>query len=217
MIDTYDTLEGARTAARVGREMASRGLRLRGVRLDSGDMVELSRQVRAILDDEGLTDVEIFVSSGFDEFKIADTLAAGAPIDGFGVGTQAGVSSDMPFLDIVYKLVRFDGRPIRKFSAGKKTLAGAKQVFRHTDGEGRFVQDIIGTAGETVSGAAPLLETVMSGGRIVADQPDLTAIRDRCRLQLSLLDDRFKKIREPDVYPVSISPALQAFQPQPAD
>jgi nicotinate phosphoribosyltransferase len=212
LIDTYDTVAGARIAARVGRDMAARGRRLQGVRLDSGDMVALSRQVRAILDEAGLTDVKIFASSGFDEFKIADSLTAGAAIDAFGVGTKAGVSADMPFLDIVYKMVAFQGRPIHKRSPGKETLGGEKQVFRRTDGTGRFSGDILGTADERIDDAAPLLETVMREGRICTSRPPLEEIRQRCRRQLEALEDRYRKLDAPAFYPVARSPRLQALQ-----
>ncbi|RLB95127.1 MAG: nicotinate phosphoribosyltransferase [Deltaproteobacteria bacterium] len=212
LIDTYDTLAGARIAARVGKDMAARGHRLRGVRLDSGDMITLSRQVRAILDEAGLTEVKIFASSGFDEFKIADALAAGATIDAFGVGTKAGVSADMPFLDIVYKMVAFAGRPIRKRSPGKETLGGEKQVFRFADSTGRFVEDVLGTADERVDGGQPLLETVMREGRVCVASPSLEAIRERCRRQMAGLADRYRRISAPAVYPVRVSRRLRALQ-----
>lgn len=212
LVDTYDTVAGARIAARVGRDMAARGHRLQGVRLDSGDMVALSRQVRAILDQAGLNGTKIFASSGFDEFKIADALAAGAAIDAFGVGTKAGVSADMPFLDIVYKMVAFQGRPIHKRSPGKETLGGEKQVFRHTKGTGRFVGDVLGTADEHVEGALPLLESVMRHGRLCMSPPPLEEIRERCRRQLNALEDRYRQIKTPAVYPVTVSDRLRALQ-----
>jgi nicotinate phosphoribosyltransferase len=212
LVDTYDTLAGARIAARVGKDMAARGRRLQGVRLDSGDMVALSRQVRGVLDQAGLPDVKIFASSGFDEFKIADALAAGAAIDAFGVGTKTGVSADMPFLDIVYKMVAFQGRPTHKRSPGKETLAGEKQVFRRSGSSGRFVQDILGTADERVDGAAPLLETVTRDGGICVSQPSLEAIREHCRQQLDALEDRYRQIDTPAVYPVTVSDRLRALQ-----
>ncbi len=214
LIDTYDTLAGARIAARVGKEMILSGHRLRGVRLDSGDMTVLSRQVRAILDAEGLTDVQIFASSGFDEFKIDEVIHAGAAIDAFGVGTKAGVSADMPFLDIVYKMVEFQGRPVRKLSPGKTTLGGAKQVFRRTDAQGFFQQDILGTADESVEAAAPLLEVVMREGRRVGSAPDLETIRTRCRRQIAALPEGCKDIRKPARYPVQVSEKLSALQPK---
>ena len=143
LIDTYDTVEGARRAARVGRELAARGGRLGGVRLDSGDLLELSRQrPRRCSTRPGCPDVTIFASGNLDEREIARLLAQGAPIDGFGVGSRLGVSADAPYLDAAYKLVAFDGRPVLKLSAGKATLPGAKQVWRRLDGD-RFAGDVV--------------------------------------------------------------------------
>jgi nicotinate phosphoribosyltransferase len=120
LIDTYDTLAGARNAVQVAGEMRERGESLQGVRLDSGDLADLSRRVRAILDEGGCREVKILASGGLDEFDLAALLAQGAPIDAFGVGTRMGVSADAPYLDMVYKLVRYDGRPVCKHSTGKE-------------------------------------------------------------------------------------------------
>src|SRR5437899_2151958 len=130
LVDTYDTIGGTRHAIEVLRE---RGLDDRAaIRLDSGDLGALAAEVRSMLDDAGLTDVRIFASGGLDELAVDDLLAAGAPIDAFGVGTLAGVSADAPSLDSVYKLVSYAGRPAFKLSPGKETLPGPKQVFRGT-------------------------------------------------------------------------------------
>ncbi|MFZ1955973.1 MAG: nicotinate phosphoribosyltransferase, partial [Desulfobacterales bacterium] len=136
LIDTYDTIAGAREAVKVALEMKKKGHALLGVRLDSGDMVRLSREVHEIFAAAGLPEVKIFASSGFDEFKIEKVIAAGAQIDAFGVGTYVGVSADAPFTDIVYKMVHCDRRDVRKLSPGKATLAGEKQVFRDCDENG---------------------------------------------------------------------------------
>jgi len=154
LIDTYDTLEGAKNAAVIAKEMQQGGHALIGVRLDSGEMAGLSQKVRKILDDAGLYDVKIFASSGFDEFKIAKVVSRGARIDAFGVGTKVGVSADAPYVDIVYKMVRFNERDIRKLSPGKSTLAGEKQVFRRSDQEGRYTEDIIGLRNESIEDKA---------------------------------------------------------------
>ncbi len=145
VIDTYDTVEGARVAARAARTLAGRGVRLGGVRLDSGDLLELSRSVRRVLDEADLADVTILASGNLDEREIARLLAEGAPIDGFGVGSRLGVSADSPFLDAAYKLVAFDGRPVLKLSAGKATLpcretglaAAARRPVRARPGRAR--------------------------------------------------------------------------------
>jgi nicotinate phosphoribosyltransferase len=143
LLDTYDTVAGARKAVLVAKEMERAGHRLAGVRLDSGDLLDLSMQVRRILDDAGLASVQIFASGELDERGIEQCLAAGAPIDAFGVGTRMDVSADQPYLDMSYKLVEYDGRPVLKSSAGKATWAGQKQVYRRLrSGEG-FAGDVI--------------------------------------------------------------------------
>ena len=212
LIDTYDTVEGANNAVRVARQMKDRGHMLRGVRLDSGDMVDLSGRVRKILSDAGLCKVQIFASSGFDEYKIEKVLESGAEIDAFGVGTNAGVSADAPFLDIVYKLVRFAGEDVRKLSPGKQTLAGEKQVFRRLGKDGIFVEDIIGERTETVKGGSPLLETVMEDGRRRGRRPELDEMRKHAREQLAALPAACKRIDQKHLYPVRISERLQKVQ-----
>ena len=137
LLDTYDTVAGAWNAVAVAKELEADGNRLAAVRLDSGDYAELSRQVRRVLDGEGLDYVRILVSGGLDEYALEELAQAGAPIDLFGVGTKAGVSADAPWSDMVYKLVCFDGRPVMKLSEGKVSLPGAKQVFRRRDADGR--------------------------------------------------------------------------------
>ncbi len=212
LIDTYDTLEGARNAAAVAREMKARGQILKGVRLDSGDMVALSRAVRTILDGEGFQDAKIYASSGFDEFGIDAVVRAGAPIDAFGVGTRVGVSADAPYLDIVYKLVRQGGRDVRKLSPGKVTLAGKKQLFRLRDARGSFREDVIACRGEEMDGAERLLTPVMAGGRRLELDPPLAALRSRFEAAFAALDDRYKDIHSYAAYPVRISPQLKALQ-----
>lgn len=212
LIDTYDTLAGARKAAVVGNEMVKRGHKLLGVRLDSGDMTRLSQEVRKILDEAGLDDTEIFASSSFDEYKIARTIKEGARIDAFGVGTRMGVSADAPYFDIAYKLVQYGKRPIMKFSPGKVNLAGDKQVFRKTDPQGRFLEDIIGIRDETVEDARPLLEPVIQDGKLLRRHPSLEEIRERLRKNFAALDEKHKNLENPPVYPVKVSARLSALQ-----
>jgi nicotinate phosphoribosyltransferase len=212
LIDTYDTLAGAENAVAVAQEMKQKGNMLIGVRLDSGDMVDLSQKVRQILDDAGLSDVKIFASSGFDEFKIDHALSRGAKIDAFGVGTKVGVSADAPFVDIVYKMVRFKKRDVKKLSPGKTTLAGEKQVFRRSDQNGRYLEDVIGLKNETIAGARPLLESVMENGRIVHPHPSLGSLQDRFKKNFAALDNRYKSINDRSAYPVHISPRLEELQ-----
>jgi nicotinate phosphoribosyltransferase len=213
LIDTYEVSEGARNAARVAAEMQDRGEKLLGVRLDSGDMTAQSIEVRRILDEAGFPDVKIFASSGYDEFKIEQAVADGACIDAFGVGTKVGVSADRPYMDIVYKLVRFNGRDVCKFSPGKITLAGKKQVFRQLDGNDRLQNDVIGTRDEVIPGRTPLLESVMKNGQIIASLPELEMIRTHFSENFLRLDDTYKQLQSSAVYPVGITERLKAIQP----
>jgi len=212
LIDTYDSVEGARHAAAVAKEMQKKGHTLVGVRLDSGDMAGLSREVRKILDDAGLFDVQIFASSGFDEFKIEKILSEGAKIDAFGVGTKVGVSADAPFVDVVYKMVRFKGQDKRKLSPGKITLAGAKQVFRKSDPAGRYIEDIIGLRQERIEEGEPLLEKVMENGKPIRSHPTLQTLRKRFEINFSRLDKKYKSIRTTATYPVKLSRRLKDLQ-----
>ena len=212
LIDTYDTLEGARNAATVALKMKAKGYNLLGVRLDSGDMVALSKSVRTILDQAGLLDVKIFASSGFDEFEIMDIIAQDAKIDAFGVGTKVGVSADVPYLDIVYKLVRFNRRNIRKLSAGKVTLAGEKQIFRRMDGKGMLKEDIIGLRDDVIADAEPLLKKVMENGCCVGPHPALPDIRTRFKTNFACLPEAFKSILNRRHFSVKLSERLRDVQ-----
>ncbi len=211
LVDTYDTVEGTRKAAAVAREMRERGHRLRAIRLDSGDMLDLSRRARAVLDAAGLPEVRIFASGGLDEFAVDDLLRAGAPIDAFGIGTKVGVSADAPWTDCVYKLVEYAGRPVLKLSTHKETLPGPKQVFRHRDPRGICRRDEIARADEASSGE-PLLGEVMTDGRRRAPAPPLEQLRERFRREFALLPERHKLLRSPEIYPVQVSDALERLR-----
>ena len=212
LIDTYDSVKGARHAAAVAKEMKKKGHALLGVRLDSGDMVSLSQKVRKILDDAGLYDVEIFASSGFDEFKIAKIISEGAAIDAFGVGTKVGVCADAPFVDVVYKMVRFKGRDVRKLSPGKVTLAGEKQVFRKSDQNGRYLEDIIGQRNDVIAEGKFLLEKVMENGKLLRPHPQLQTLQETFKENFAALDDRYKSIKDHKAYPVKLSTRLENLQ-----
>jgi len=212
LIDTYDTLAGARKAVTVAREMRQAGLTLRAVRLDSGDMVQLSKQVREILDESGFPEVKIFASGGFDEFKIQKILTSGAIINAFGVGTKMGVSADAPYLDMAYKMVMYNGRPVMKLSTGKVSLAGPKQVFRQRDEHGLFKGDLIGLLDEDVADSEPLLETVMQDGKKLLPPEALPKIQERFREEFSQLPEIYKDLEGNPNYPVRITPRLQALQ-----
>jgi nicotinate phosphoribosyltransferase len=210
LIDTYDTAAGAEKAIEVAREMRQNGRRLKGVRLDSGDMTQLSKQVRKRMDEAGLEDVKIFASGGFDEFKIADSLANNSPIDAFGVGTKMGVSADGPYTDIAYKLVQYNGRPVLKLSSGKKTLVAEKQVFRIKD-EQRLVKDIISLRDRKAEGEI-LLKPVMKDGKRLQPPETLADIRQRFENEFSRLGDEVKAIENPGQFPVEISLELEKLQ-----
>jgi nicotinate phosphoribosyltransferase len=205
LVDTYDTIEGTRRALVVAEELAAEGHRLRGVRLDSGDLATLSRSVRALLDDAGFSDAMVFVSGGLDEREIARLLAEGAPIGGFGVGTKMGVSADSPFLDMVYKAVELDGRRVLKLSEGKATLPGRKQVWRVRDGD-RARYDLLALEGSPREGD-PLLVEVMSEGRATWSEP-LERARERARSGRASLPESVRGL-EAEPYPVRIDPELE--------
>src|SRR3974390_2836885 len=172
LIDTYDTEAGAEQVVALAPRLKARGIRIKSVRLDSGDLIALSKSVRRILDEGGLREVSIFASGGLDEDNIAVMLAAGAPIDGFGVGTSLTTSSDLPALDCAYKLQEYAGLPRRKRSAGKATWPGRKQVWRRYGAEGRMAGDIISVEDDDQSGAR-LLQPVMRAGQRVQPPPTL--------------------------------------------
>ena len=214
LVDTYDTLDGVRKAIAVAREMERQGHSLRAIRLDSGDLLELSRKSRAILAEAGLGHVEVFASGGLDEFEVDALLSAGAPIDGFGVGTKVGVSADAPWTDCAYKLVTYDGRPTLKLSPGKQSVPGPKQVFRYRDADGRYVRDVIGVAGERPpdSDAEPLLTEVMREGKRLEQPQTLAQLREGFKQEFDRLPDEYKTLRSPPQYPVDTTAGLEALQ-----
>ena len=212
LLDTYDTVNAAHTAAAVAREMEAQGQRLTAVRLDSGDFDALSRQVRRILDDAGLDYVRIVASGGLDEYALERLVQGGAPIDMFGVGTRVGVSADAPSCDMVYKMVGYNGRPVMKLSAGKASLPGAKQVFRRYDGDGMMAGDVIGLEGEEIAGGEPLLKTVMADGKRTGPPESIADARERVAKGMAALPDEHKSLRQPARYPVSVSAGLEQLE-----
>jgi nicotinate phosphoribosyltransferase len=208
LLDTYDTLSAAHKAVEVAREMEARGERLGGVRLDSGDLVKLSRAVRDVFDRAGLPYVRILASGGLDESEIAACVSAGAPIDAFGVGTKMDVSADAPYLDMAYKLVRYDGRDVLKTSEGKQTWAGEKQVYRVRGPDGRARQDTLARHDQAPLAGEPLLRPVMIAGRRSAPHPTLAEIRDYCRACLDELPVNVLRLAAPEEYPVLYSRLL---------
>lgn len=209
LIDTYDTLAAARDVVRLARRLSPEGIRIAGVRLDSGNMVRLATAVRGILDDGGCGDITIFVSGSLDEEKLARDFA-GLPVDGFGIGTRLDVSADAPYLDCAYKLEEYAGKPRRKRSQGKATLPGRKQVFRLTAGDGTMLGDTVAEIHELVDGT-PLLETVMRDGRRTRPSPSLDEVRQRAAANLAALPPGLKDPLEKGGYDVAISAKLESM------
>ena len=213
LIDTFDTIQGAHAAVRVAKQMQNSGDRLVGVRLDSGDLVALSKEVRQIFDSAGLEEVKIFASGGLDEHRIAETVALGAAIDAYGVGTIIGVSADMPYLDMVYKMVQYADRPVCKLSPGKMTLAGRKQVYRCQDDKGCYMYDTIGLHGEEIPKAQALLYQVMQQGRRLEPSPDLESTKKHFQIEFKRLPVKYRVLSDPACYPVKVSRKLREIQP----
>jgi nicotinate phosphoribosyltransferase len=212
LVDTWDTADGIDNAIVVAKELESgrfgAGRRLAGIRLDSGDVVALARLARERLDGAGLPGVAVFVSGGLDEYEIARLLAARAPIDGFGVGTNFAVSADAPTLESVYKLVAVDGRPMSKRSTGKATLPGAKQVWRRPE----FGGDVLALADEASppAGAEALLEEI-DLERNVGDAEAVADAHARFEADWSALPKQYRDLTNPMRYEVEVSVALQAL------
>jgi nicotinate phosphoribosyltransferase len=206
LLDTYDTLDAARL-------VIDAGLRPAAVRLDSGDLAALSRGVRDILDAGGLTKTRILASGDLDEDVIASLVAAGAPIDAFGVGTSLSTSQDAPALGGIYKLVEVERggvtTPVLKLSEGKRTLPGAKQVWRR-DTDGAAVADVIGLASEPATGR-PLLAQSMVAGSLVRPHPALGDVQRYSRARVESLPAGVRRLHDWDTYPVTTSAALDAL------
>ncbi|MCY4391573.1 MAG: nicotinate phosphoribosyltransferase [Chloroflexi bacterium] len=208
LIDTYDTVEGARRAAAVANELRPEGMAIRAVRLDSGDLGALAHEVRAVLDEAGCPEIRIFASSDLDEYRIAGLVAEGAPIDAFGVGTRLGTSADAPSLGGVYKLVAGPRGPVMKRSAGKASLPGVKQVYRE-ERDGRSIADTIALAGEPAPTGRPLLEQVMAAGRRLAPPEPLGTMQERRAAAVARLPESARDLEAPaGVYPVRLSGGL---------
>ena len=207
LIDTYDTEAGARKVVALAPRLKARGITIRSVRLDSGDLIALSKSVRNILDKGGLGEVGIFASGGLAEDDLAEMLQAGAPIDGFGIGTSLTTSSDVPALDCAYKLQEYEGLPRRKRSIGKATWPGRKQVWRRYGSDGRMAGDILSIESDHHSGE-PLIQPVMRAGRRIGPPPTLAEIRARATRDLARLPERLRLLWPQGSYPVEVAGAL---------
>ncbi|MDQ7011302.1 MAG: hypothetical protein Q9M29_05725, partial [Mariprofundaceae bacterium] len=169
---------------------------------------------RQILDQGGLQAVHIFVSGNLDEYRIQDLLEAGAPIDGFGVGTILDTSADVPYLDCAYKLQEYAGRPRRKRSEGKATWPGRKQVYRHYNGQGQIARDVLALENQPAAGGVPLLQPVMRDGRRCTPQPGLEEIRRHAAAQVSRLPAELRRLQGEGGIRVEVSAELQTLAAQ---
>ena len=220
LIDTYNTIQGARNACIVAKEMEARGTQLRAVRLDSGDILALSKEVRHILDAEGLNYVQIVASHDLDEFQIDVLLEGNAPLDSFGVGTRLATGANFnsltgegapSALGGVYKLVESDGRPVGKQSLdepAKATIPWRKQVYRVTDADGQYIKDHITRWDEPISEGQPLLIPIIQDGGLVYDFPNLHDIQTFMIAELKKLPDSHKRLTEATPYPVALDPVV---------
>lgn len=198
LIDTYDTLEGLRKVIKLAKE----GIPVIGVRIDSGDVVFLTKEVRRMLNENGLDNVKIIVSGGVDEYKIKSWLEANAPIDGFGVGTKFITSADAPYFDIAYKLVEYEEKPKYKLSPEKKTFPYKRQVYRYYESGKMFYDESVKWGIEREG--EKLVEKVIEGGRLIKELPDLKHIRETVMEELSRLPEKLKSIDERCEYEVKI-------------
>jgi len=207
LIDTYDTEAAARKVVALSPRLKARGITIRAVRLDSGDLIALSKKVRRILDEGDLAGVSIFASGGLDEDRIAEMLQAGAPIDGFGIGTSLTTSSDVPALDCAYKLQEYAGLARRKRSTGKATWPGRKQVWRQYGPDDRMAEDVLSIESDHQSGEQ-LIQLVMQGGSRIAPSPTLTESRARAARDLAQLPEELRRLEPGTPYSVQVADAL---------
>ncbi len=201
LIDTFDTELAAEKVVALAHE----GLRIGGVRLDSGDLAMHARKVRKILDEGGLRDTVIFASGNLDEYSVKRLLDC--PIDGFGIGTALVTSGDHPMLDCAYKLQEYDGRPCRKRSEGKATWPGRKQVYRLRDSQGRLKKDTISLECDDLEGER-LIGPVMREGKRLHPRAQIAALRERTMKNYASLPESLRTIDAENIYPVEISMLL---------
>jgi nicotinate phosphoribosyltransferase len=192
LIDTYDTLEGVKNAIKVAKK---KGIRIKGVRIDSGDLLTLSKEVRRILDINGFRDSIILASGGINEYKIKELVDKKAPIDAFGVGTELVTSADTPYLDCAYKLVEYDGKPKMKLSSKKVTVPYKKQFYRIFR-NGKILKDIVSHFDEIVEDGVKMLKLYIKDGEVVRRSPPLQEIREKTLINFKTLPDTFKSITQ---------------------
>jgi nicotinate phosphoribosyltransferase len=208
LIDTYDTEAAAEKVVQLAPKLARDGIRIKGVRLDSGDLADHAFKVRRILDDGGLKEATIFASGSVDEYVLARLQERNAPIDGYGIGTHMDTSADAPYLDCAYKLVEYAGRARRKRSEGKVLWPGRKQVYRSYDNDERMTEDILTIEGDPLNGEA-LIQPVMQAGQRLAPAVPLIESRARALRGLKSLPEALKKLEQAPAYSVRVAEAIQ--------
>lgn len=207
LIDTYDTEAAAHKVVALAPKLTAAGIHIKGVRIDSGDLADHARRVRRILDQGGLNRVTIFASSDLDEYALRDMLNAGAPVDGFGIGSRMDTSSDLPYLDCAYKLQEYAGSARRKKSEGKQTWPGRKQVYRRYAPDGHMHADVL-TLETDIQPGEPLLRPVMREGRRLVAAPSLQESRHVASQSLARLPEPLRQLEDTYSYRVEISAAL---------
>ena len=215
LIDTYDTEAGARAVVNLAPRLRRNGIRIKGVRLDSGDLEAVARSVRRILDEGGLDDAVIVASGGLDETDLLGLVSRGAPIDAYGIGSKLDTSSDLAFLNCAYKLVEYAGRPTRKLSPGKVTLPGRKQVHRLSAETGCIEEDRLALADEEVRDGRPLLVPVMRAGQRLGASPSLASIRRTASHSLATLPEPLRSLQPGATVPVRLSERLEILSRKP--
>lgn len=207
LIDTYDTEAAARKVVALAPRLKERGIRIRGVRLDSGDLIALSKSVRRILDDGGLKDVTIFASGGLGEDQLLAAIRTQAPIDGFGIGTSLTTSSDVPALDCAYKLQEYAGRARRKLSSGKATWPGRKQVWRRFMPDGAMAGDVLSLEDDDHPGER-LIQPMMQAGQRLHKPESLSEIRARAAENIKTLPEPLRRLDPDGSYSVTVADCL---------
>ncbi|UCG35548.1 MAG: nicotinate phosphoribosyltransferase [Candidatus Omnitrophota bacterium] len=215
LVDTYDVKQGIASAIRVAKYLKKKGHNLLGIRFDSGDLAGDAKYARRIFDQEGLIDVLIFASGNLDEYAITKLIEKGAPIDAFGVGTHMGCSSDVPYSDVIYKLVEIKEKgkyfiPTMKLSAKKATLPSSKQILRLFDNKGKIVQDQIVLEKEKSKGKK-LLRKLMEGGNRLYKEKTIQEKRRIFAEKSESLPQALKKVKTDYNYPVKVSKQLSSL------
>jgi nicotinate phosphoribosyltransferase len=206
LLDTYDTEAAAEQLVTLAPKLE--GITIQGVRLDSGDLAEHARKVRRILDDGGLQHVRILASSNLDEYALQKFVGEGVPIDGFGIGSRLDTSADAPYLDCVYKLQEYAGKPRLKRSEGKATWPGRKQVYRNYAPDGSLAYDLLTLEAAPSALGEPLLQPVIRGGQRLLPTPPLAELRQYAALEQSRLAETWRQLEEAPAYPVKIAQVL---------